>query len=85
MIEAATSGTIGPAIGRGAGWPGTALMSGVAGSLGSAIELTAGSELMLRTLGEHMLDRFVALKRREWEQYRVHVTAWERDRYLPVL
>lgn len=55
------------------------------GSLGSAIELTAGSELMLRTLGEHMLDRFVALKRREWEQYRVHVTAWERDRYLPVL
>ena len=55
------------------------------GSLGSAIELTADSELMLRTLGEHMLDRFVALKRREWEQYRVQVTAWERDRYLPVL
>src|SRR5712671_6318570 len=35
--EDATSGRIGPASGRGAGWPGTALASGVAGSVGSAI------------------------------------------------
>jgi glutamine synthetase len=54
-------------------------------SLGDAIELTADSELMLRTFGEHMLDRFVELKRREWQEYRVQVTGWERDRYLPVL
>lgn len=54
-------------------------------SLGDAIELTADSELMLRTFGEHMLDRFVELKRREWHDYRVQVTNWEHDRYLPVL
>ena len=54
-------------------------------SLGDAIELTADSELMLRTFGEHMLDRFVELKRREWHEYRVQVTNWEHDRYLPVL
>ena len=35
--EEATSGRIGPASGRGAGWPGCALASGVAGSLGSVI------------------------------------------------
>ncbi|MBA2637935.1 MAG: glutamine synthetase [Solirubrobacterales bacterium] len=55
------------------------------GSLGEAVELAAESELMLRTLGEHMLNRFVELKRREWEDYRVQVTRWELDRYLPVL
>ncbi|MDE3070808.1 MAG: glutamine synthetase [Acidobacteriota bacterium] len=54
-------------------------------TLGEAIELTAGSELMLRTLGEHMLDRYVEIKRREWEEYRVQVTRWELDRYLAVL
>ncbi len=54
-------------------------------TLGEAVELAAGSELVLRTLGEHMLNRFVELKRREWEDYRVQVTRWELDRYLPVL
>jgi glutamine synthetase len=54
-------------------------------TLGEAIELTAESELVLRTLGEHMFDRYVELKRREWEEYRVQVTRWELDRYLTVL
>ena len=39
----------------------------------------------LRTLGEHMFNRFVEIKRQEWEDYRVQVTKWELDRYLPVL
>ena len=54
-------------------------------TLGEAIELTAQSELVLRALGEHMFNRFVEIKRREWEEYRVQVTQWELDRYLPVL
>ena len=54
-------------------------------SLGEAIEITAESELVLRTLGEHMFDRYVEIKRREWEEYRVQVTQWELDRYLSVL
>ena len=54
-------------------------------TLGEAIELTAESELVLRTLGEHMFNRFVEIKRQEWEDYRVQVTQWELDRYLPVL
>ena len=43
-------------------------------TLGEAIELTAESELVLRTLGEHMFNRFVEIKRQEWEDYRVQVT-----------
>jgi len=54
-------------------------------TLGEAIELTAESELVLRTLGEHMFNRFVEIKRQEWDDYRVQVTPWELERYLPVL
>ena len=54
-------------------------------SLGEAIELTAESELVLRTLGEHMFNRYVEIKRQEWDDYRVQVTQWELDRYLSIL
>src|SRR5881275_216332 len=54
-------------------------------TLGEAIELTAESELVLRALGEHTFNRYVEIKRQEWEDYRVQVTQWELDRYLPVL
>ncbi len=54
-------------------------------TLGEAIEITAESELVLRTLGEHTFNRFVEIKRQEWDDYRVQVTRWELDRYLPIL
>src|ERR671939_796831 len=54
-------------------------------TLGEAIELTAESELVLRTLGEHTFNRFIEIKRQEWEDYRVQVTPWELDRYLAIL
>jgi glutamine synthetase len=54
-------------------------------TLGEAIELTAESELVLRTLGEHMFNRYIEIKRQEWEDYRVQVSEWELDRYLPIL
>jgi glutamine synthetase len=54
-------------------------------TLGDAIELTAGSEIALRTLGEHTFNRYIEIKRREWEEYRMQVTRWELDRYLPIL
>ena len=54
-------------------------------TLGEAIELTADSELALRTLGEHTFNRFIEIKRREWEEYRIQVTRWELERYLPIL
>ena len=37
------------------------------------------------TLGEHMFNRYIEIKRQEWDDYRVQVTPWELERYLPVL
>ena len=54
-------------------------------TLGEAIELTAQSELVLRTLGEHIVNRYVEIKRQEWDDYRVQVTPWELSRHLPML
>jgi glutamine synthetase len=54
-------------------------------TLGEAIEVLAESELVRQALGEHIFERYVELKRDEWEEYRVQVTRWELERYLPIL
>src|SRR6187402_757748 len=55
------------------------------GSLGEAVEALAGSELMQKALGEHIFPRYVELKRREWNEYRIQVTEWEKEKYLSAL
>ena len=54
-------------------------------TLGEAIEELASSELVRKALGDHIFERYVELKREEWEEYRVQVTQWELERYLPIL
>ena len=54
-------------------------------TLGDAIEIAANSELVLRILGEHAFKRFVEIKRQEWDEYRVQVTPFEIEQFLPVL
>jgi glutamine synthetase len=54
-------------------------------TLGEAIEVTAESELVKKALGDHIFPRYVELKREEWEEYRIQVSKWELDRYLPIL
>ena len=54
-------------------------------TLGEAIDIAADSELVLRTLGEHTFRRFVEIKRQEWDDYRVQVTPYEIENFLPVL
>jgi glutamine synthetase len=44
-----------------------------------------GSELAAETLGEQVFDFFLRNKREEWHEYQRQVTAFELDRYLPVL
>ncbi len=55
------------------------------GSLDEAIRLFEKSDLMRETLGEHVFNAFIENKRIEWNKYRIHVTDWERERYLPIL
>jgi glutamine synthetase len=54
-------------------------------SLIDAIGIAEGSELLAETLGEHVYDFFLRNKRAEWTEYRAQVSAFERDRMLPVL
>jgi glutamine synthetase len=54
-------------------------------NLNEAIRIEENSELLADTLGEHVFDFFLRNKRAEWEEYRGQVSAFERDRMLPVL
>jgi glutamine synthetase len=54
-------------------------------NLSEAITLMERSELVAETLGEHVFDFFLRNKREEWQDYRVQVTPYELDSYLPVL
>ncbi len=53
--------------------------------LGEAIQEAENSELLYKVLGEHTFTRLLELKRAEFEDYRVQVTPYEIQRYLPVL
>jgi glutamine synthetase len=54
-------------------------------SLHDAILVMESSELIAETLGEHVFDFFLRNKRAEWRDYRRQVSAFELERYLPVL
>ncbi len=54
-------------------------------SLLQALELTEKSELVRNTLGEHVFSAFIQNKKIEWDQYRIQITEYERNKYLPIL
>jgi glutamine synthetase len=54
-------------------------------SLADAIALTEKSELVRKALGDHVFNAFIENKKIEWNQYRIHVSKYELDRYLPML
>jgi glutamine synthetase len=54
-------------------------------TLGEAIDELSRSDLARKALGPHIFDRYVELKRKEWDEYRVQLTDWEMKKYLAVL
>jgi len=54
-------------------------------NLYEAITETQESELVRRTLGDHVFERFVTNKLNEWYEYREQVTDWEIDKYFSKL
>ncbi|MEW6387732.1 MAG: glutamine synthetase family protein [Thermodesulfobacteriota bacterium] len=55
------------------------------GSLFEAIEETAKSELVREALGDHIFNKFLENKHIEWDNFRMHVSAYEIERYLPII
>ena len=55
------------------------------GNLYDAIRNTERSELVKETLGDHILNKFIANKKIEWDPYRTHVSQFELEKYLSLL
>ena len=53
--------------------------------LGEAIREAEESELLQKALGEHVFSRLLEVKRWEFEDYRVQVTPYEIQNFLPIL
>jgi glutamine synthetase len=54
-------------------------------SLQEAIELAENSELVKKALGDHIFEKFIENKKMEWNKYRIQITQYELDKYLPIL
>lgn len=55
------------------------------GSLIEAIEYAEKSEVLREALGDHTFEQLILNKRVEWEDYRIRVTEYEIQKYLPIL
>ncbi|MBI3871730.1 MAG: glutamine synthetase [candidate division Zixibacteria bacterium] len=55
------------------------------GSLAEACDATEVSPMMRATLGDHIFNTLLANKRLEWDRFRMRVTDFEIDEYLPLL
>ncbi|HEX3049087.1 MAG TPA: glutamine synthetase family protein [Aggregatilineaceae bacterium] len=52
------------------------------GTLEEALNELAKDDLVKKALGEHIYNAYEPAKRAEWDEYRIHVSEWERERYL---
>ncbi len=50
-------------------------------NLKEAIQETESSELVRKALGDHVFENFIALKKEEWDNYRIQVTPYELETY----
>jgi len=55
------------------------------GNLFEAIKEVSASALVREALGDHIFGKFIENKQREWDAFRIHVSQFEIDNYLPVL
>jgi glutamine synthetase len=54
-------------------------------SLHEAITIAENSELVKKALGEHIFEKLIENKKIEWDRYRIRITGYEIDEYLPIL
>lgn len=50
-----------------------------------AIKITENSKLIKECLGEKVFEYFIRNKKMEWDEYKMQVTQYEVDKYLPIL
>ena len=52
--------------------------------LREALDELEKDQLILDVLGEHVAENYIEGKRKEWNEYRTHVTSWETEKYITV-
>ena len=55
------------------------------GSLYEAVQEVEKSKMVKEALGEHIFNKFIENKKIEWDAYRMHVSSYEIDKYLPIM
>jgi glutamine synthetase len=40
---------------------------------------------MKEALGDELFEKYIEAKEREWAEYKMKVTAWELEKYLPII
>ena len=51
------------------------------GSLAEAVKELEAGEIAAKTLGEHVYNEYVSMKKAEWDSYRTSVHSWEIENY----
>ncbi|MBU1144443.1 MAG: type I glutamate--ammonia ligase [Firmicutes bacterium] len=54
-------------------------------NLKEALDVLKEDDLIKEALGNHIFEKFVELKTREWDEFRSAVTEWEIKRYIKVI
>lgn len=55
------------------------------GTLEEALDELEQDDVLKRALGKHVYEHYMRAKRAEWDEYRIHVSEWELQRYLHTL
>ena len=53
-------------------------------SLYEAINELRNDRLMQEVLGDHLYKRYIHIKTREWNEFKMQVTEWEREKYADI-
>jgi glutamine synthetase len=53
-------------------------------SLAEALDELKKDKLLRETLGEHLFERYIDVKTKEWDEFKKQVTPWEIDTYLDI-
>lgn len=54
-------------------------------SLKEAVEYFSNSDLMKETIGEVLHNKLIEAKLKEWDDYKMRISQWELDKYLPII
>jgi glutamine synthetase len=53
--------------------------------LKEALDLFKESKLMKETMGDHIFNKFIELKTKEWDEFKTTVTQWEINKYIHMM